>query len=408
MSDPITFFRKRQQDVGYTYAFDLQSSTRAYRVFVYSRQALKADLVQPRKLVEYKQEMRRIREAVGSEGAIALTCEENRKRLFLVVCTDDATFRSYGVLRPGSELSLEEELGEDRWLVTPLGTHLLIPVDREAEEHLRNLKEYLAWLPPDLESLILHSIRKPSLDARIGEIEAKVFGDRKSVQTGKLGERLKSWFGRPAPLWPVFSTLLALMLVVNAVLLYSLLQHIDGTIVVPGGFGMGSQAAGGSGSEQTTSTPAQEIFRLATAVRGKSSNPNLAALDQLHFSNLKKEGDVAPVFRATPEGKRLALGLMKLEALRLDSEGASGLFATADNWTEVKKFFRSHNLDSDARDMLAAVGCNAFDIPGLPATQKGTDPAFLFVESCEGSTLDKATPGLEDLTAFVNELGGNR
>lgn len=54
------------------------------------------------------------------------------------------------------------------------GTHIIIPVDITHQLELSQFLDYLSWYTPDLESLVLHSIRNPFLELRVTSLEEKL------------------------------------------------------------------------------------------------------------------------------------------------------------------------------------------------------------------------------------------
>lgn len=391
MNQPITFFRQRQKNADASYSFDFESPTRIYRVSVYATKPLEESLVRSRKIDSYEIEIERILKAISPGGVLVLAYEEKGMRSFQVVPADkgDAAFSIYGALRPGSPLTLEA-VNINKVLQTPLGTHLLIPVDREAEEHLRSFQDYLAWLPADLESLILYTIAKPSQEFRISQLEAKVLKSSAGTGAGTWASRLRGRFGRPVPLWPVALLLIVLMLGLNAYLFYFLHQRIDELAV---------------SSPLPAPTAQQKIFDIAEALRGQRDE-NLSLLFKGHFSKLKNVGEVQKAMKKGKDRELLMLGLMKLEAFRLDSR-ASSLIKSVDNSSGVKDFFKAKNLDDqpEVRDRLASLACVAYGAPGFP--QQGKSPALLFSDrDCASLPLEKVADGLDQLTTFVKSYSG--
>jgi hypothetical protein len=413
MNQPITFFRPRQTDSGVTYSFDLESSNRRYRIFVYSRATVDDSLFRDRKTDNYNFEIGRLLQAIGP-GVLVVTYEEEGQRNFQVTPAglSNLAFSNYGLLRPGSPLSVEK-IDQERFLQTSLGAHLLIPVDREAEAHLLSLQDFLAWLPPDMEALILYAISKPSLETRVSKLEAKESkGD--GEPRGGLGGWLKQRFKRPVPIWPVALFLILLMLGLNAYLFYFLSQRIDAMAE--------SSAAASSGGHRGTRGPnnkppvsaaEQKIFDVADALRGQQDQgDDFKQLYEAHFSKLKTADDVAKGLKDKKENEPLVFGLMKLEALSMDRRGAASL--VAERMTDLRKlkdFFKEHLKDHpEAGDMLAPLACEAYKIPGLPAQRIGTvkSPEFLIGDkkSCTGSHLEDAVSGLDQLISFVKNPNG--
>jgi hypothetical protein len=55
-------------------------------------------------------------------------------------------------------------------------SHMIVPVDAEAEQQLKVFYDQLPWFSPDFESLVLNALRKPSIDSRLDDLEARVYG----------------------------------------------------------------------------------------------------------------------------------------------------------------------------------------------------------------------------------------
>jgi|GEM_PF-3416317 len=63
------------------------------------------------------------------------------------------------------------------------GEHLLVPVSVRAEERLLQLRDLLGEMGPDMEALVLNTLRSPSLDARLGRLEEALELDRSGAPT---------------------------------------------------------------------------------------------------------------------------------------------------------------------------------------------------------------------------------
>jgi hypothetical protein len=414
MSKAITFFRNRQQDTGQAYEFRIEDPPRTYRLFVFSRKPLEEKLIQTRNLSKesgssIQTEVDKIKSAIqrGPGGAIAVIYEENRNQYLWtipVVSQSETAFGSVGVLLPGQPSLKLESLSDSKGSVPfPPGAHALIPVDKEAEDSLRGFQDHLRYLPSDLESLVLHAIRDPSLDTRVSLLEAIVRkGTGESSASANWLLRLfpflakVPWLRRSLSVWPLVAILCVLMLAVNSLLLYSILQSDKGSIVVP-------FIAGRKEPPPASATPSQKIFELIEAVR-KSSNPDLSALSQGHFSKVKKESDVKKILVPGEDGALLARGLMKLEAFRQDQDAGIALFNAASKPSAVNDFYESRDLDTKSREMLAALACAAFKSPELPKAPPAKAVPFADEgQGCKGFPLEKAVPELDDLLKLVQE-----
>lgn len=410
MSQLITFFRPRQG--GSSYAFTLKSSKAEYRVFLYSRIPLDNSLVGTRKVDELDAEMERLARAIGPEGILVRT-EERETLRFALLASGSADTLNCGVLQPGSPLTVQP-FARNKTIEGPLGTRLLVPVDREAVDRLLSLEKDLAWLSPDLEALILNAIGKPGLEVRVSRLEAK--DPRRGGESGSgwMG-RLRERFGR-VPLWPVVSFLLLLMLGLNAYLFHFLTKKIDAikpSQTTATGSGGGATRTGAAAAPPPPAFQ-QKILEIGDALRAQQGQGQGSDLDNLyaaHFSTLKTVDDVASDLKKEKERQSLALGLMKLEALRIDRAGGASLIGVSNDYGKLKEFFKAHLKDQpEASVMVAALGCEAYKVPGLPYQKLGGVKSAAFLagtkKDCTGSSLKDAVPGLEQLIAFIKNPDG--
>jgi hypothetical protein len=414
MSRPVTFFRPREA-AGELEELDLNAPNGHYRLFLYSRKKLDLKRIS-RELPAgaLLRVMGEIREKIAGEGeggvlvAIDDGAEQRRAAVFPLVASAEAAFGTFGVAPPGASMYVEPANGN--WQQLPPGSHLFVPVDRPAEESLRRFQEDLAGLSRDLESLVLYAIRKPSLDTRVANLEAKA-ADRKD-------DREKSRWSDF--LLPFFIAVLALIVGVNILLLYSLSLRIEGLSSHP------SLSTDGAGREpkipnegeitepenlSSSLTESEQIAKLLEAVeRHQTSNKAFEALHTGPFALGKEtETEIASLLANTSSVRPLVIGLLKLEALRLRIAPRDLNFGARNNLTETKKVYAkldqtTLNADLRTRNLLAALACMAYKRPSLP--QVGDVPAVDFApgRSCNDFPLATARPGLDDLTAFVQSF----
>jgi hypothetical protein len=290
-----------------------------------------------------------------------------------------------------------------KWLETSAGTHLLVPVDGEAEGQLKDFEKYLGSLPPDLESLILYAIRKPSLDARLRDLEA-----RKGGAAGWVNQ-IREW---SVPI------LLVLILALNVALLVRTFPKGDARGKTPkdesghstNGTGTDKDRHADSGEEakdkklspeELARQRDQKILKVVQAVQDKAGSiQDFADLRDKSFNGLAGEENVAAAWKDKERAELLALGFVKLEALKLGATQLPGdFFKTAKNPNEITGAFqrigqKAINNDTNARDLLVVLGCLGYGVPGLPKQ------AFQG-QSCKSLPLDKATQGLDDLLTYI-------
>ena len=69
------------------------------------------------------------------------------------------------------------------------GEHLLVPVSARAEERMMELQKLLAEMGPDVEALVLHTLRSPSIETRLGRLE-------EALELDRSGASSASWWSR--------------------------------------------------------------------------------------------------------------------------------------------------------------------------------------------------------------------
>ncbi|HEX6158939.1 MAG TPA: hypothetical protein VF111_02155, partial [Thermoanaerobaculia bacterium] len=210
MSEAITFFRRRESDSGETYRIEIGPS----RMYVHSRKRLDTKLLQQAagrsEIDRAEGELRQAISNNGNAGVIAIASDDGSGRELRVKWCGAKSSQSpdeFLVVTPGRAPYFLER--NER---VPPGTHVIVPVDQDAARHLHDFVDHLAALPPDLESLVLTAIRRPSLDTRLSKVETKVFGDTATETPGG------GWFARTMGAVPAVAYRVAAM-VVLAVLL---------------------------------------------------------------------------------------------------------------------------------------------------------------------------------------------
>lgn len=85
-----------------------------------------------------------------------------------------------------AEVDLNREVEE---LQLRRGEHLIVPVSSRAEERMLQLRDLLGDMGPDVEALVLHTLRSPSLEARLGRLE-------EAVELDRSGRSRAPWWSR--------------------------------------------------------------------------------------------------------------------------------------------------------------------------------------------------------------------
>jgi hypothetical protein len=170
MSDSVTFFRDRTRRDFTQAVFKLNG----WNIVAY----LPASDLEEISHEDSDAIIQRLTDTIGKKGGLFL----------IVVPEKDYSTNVDPHLSPAKKFPKAEQClwlspGTDKPKWVPLtdgpirlerGEHLLVPVDKPSYEKLRDLKEHLDYLPYDQRMTILATIRRPSLDWRVQEIEARM------------------------------------------------------------------------------------------------------------------------------------------------------------------------------------------------------------------------------------------
>lgn len=444
---PVTFFRDRSAG-GETYRFDVGWQAHVRRFHVYSRRRLEGRKLKNRDAKgkdEANDVLSDLRSLLADKGGIVAIVTEEREpqgsrrlNVFPVSAKGDDPPQNFGVLRPGYPLVFEA-VSEKEIKLHP-GSHVLVPVDAQAEEQLDGLRRHLAFLPADLEALVLNALRKPSLDSRLERLEAKVF-PREAAGGGDGGRgwlrasaaRLRSPLARAAVLGTL--SVLLLLLAGGGYLYWRHRQSQSGSLTSENPSETSPTAvvdpATGAVSEPVTpertapSDDSAETWRQLFAAAEQSRDPRIAKVYGQHFlpsgERLLVAGGLAQLLgekgqsdAKRDEARQVMWGVVKLAAMRLAGEQAlpSGFLETTDPqpWTVSKEALRL--LDTQgllaepwANSLLAFLLCEAVDgtVPQIPATQNGADASFVLSTGsvCADASPATAVLGAAELTGFV-------
>ena len=435
-----TFFRNRSADTGQTYHFSLSSGKKTHDYSIYSRTAVDRDAFSDRSVQSNELDGMRsefVKAVSGAGGGVIVTASGDGSMRHLEVESiagdDREPAGKFVVLTPGYPAHAEPT---QKKLKIAAAAHVIVPVDREAEERLRDFIGQLTWFSPDFESLILDALRRPSVDARLAAVEKELFGRPRS--------------GAPAapsaPGWgaamlkgvrkPSLSTVMAAALIVLIFVASGVALHRGRTrwtwndrTASPSPI---TSTASRSTSLKTSKDPAQSTADLASvtrallnAVRERSnSNGTFKLLYEVHFRDFDEQkptdAQIESWFTkqspaASAVGSRpLLMGIIKLEALKLRPDPGDTTFLEQwDSITETKKVFKELEAamvaDAAGTRMLGAVSCrlgySTQTTPGLPAVKRPPSPPFEFLQgtACDDLKKSDIEAGLEHLLEFVKQ-----
>lgn len=391
MNDVVTFFRDRENDGGATYQLEVEGAKDPTRIAAYAQRPVDARVLQSQTVDarDLQASMRDLRSAIqgqGGGGILVVARDEGRWRMFTVTHANAKTYAAPErcvVLSPGRPpAQLIANGGECRF---PAGSHVLVPINQEAEQRLQDFVAYLAWLSPDLESLVLNAIRRPSLDKRLDRVETRVFAETTDQNlafqpSGSLGQ-VKAWMARsvPAPVIRVAAAvLLVLLLSVNSVLLYGLHSRLE---------------PAGDTDASTVRKPApvepfaEEIKELFDAIED-NEDPLLRKLADVHFASVADGSwkDEQPVL----------LGLIKLQILALLDKPEPGL----DFLRSSEEVAATNAAYKDVQPKLAKAP-HARKLLQALACRVESSSELTFRKDCDKAPARDIERGLRDLTKFV-------
>jgi hypothetical protein len=422
MNESATFFRNRKEDQGETYQFCVKTGSEIYRFSVYSRRPLQSRRFVDQEIAQkdvsgFAKKVCEEVEKDGDGGLVVIVSGEERARSVEVrrLGPDLAEpARRFAVLIPGMPADFRQIQEKHR---VPPGTHAIVPVDAAAEERLAAFVEQLPWFSPDFGSLVLNALRRPSLDARLSDVETRLFGKTaeeardEAVARGwrRLRLRARRALSRPAVYAFASFVLVAIVLAGNAVLLYGLNSRMDAKSGVP------ASGLPARDSNKAAVKPADPVMQDALAVnmrillqelRSKSSNATIQILYNEHFKPFDQpsasDAQIAAWFKnqdGNGGSRPLLWGIIKLQALKLQI--AQPNLAFLQKWDSIaatKKVFENlGNLDKDATDqrLRAALSCRM---------RYRTPPFTYDHESCDDLTDDDINDGLVPLIDFLKTI----
>lgn len=305
------------------------------------------------------------------------------------------------------------------------GQHVLLPVDSEAEEKLRQFNDLLEWLPGDRALLIRHLIRGPGLDWRLTELEHRVeraLRDSRSPRT--------SWVRLPesaAWRWALSAGVAILVVLGIATYFHFPDWHFGAAPSPPSGSAAGGPDVGvetGSGT-----TPAGDASDPPIAQNGEIDK----AVDELLNELRRLSGSVFRQFKAThlPElenvernellkDQRFAWAMIKLEVWRQtdtavlvelvelgNPSSSEAVKASTDKAREVfglDSNTRLFKLPAPQANMLAYVSCAAWNKSALPSPASTPELRFLDA-ACDKVDHAQAAEGVRLLIQRLGMVG---
>jgi hypothetical protein len=343
------------------------------------------------------------------------------------------------VLNPTGKRCEEKDINYDKANTYNSGTHIIIPVDKKHQTELEQFLNYLSWYTPDLESLVLHSIRNPFLELRVTSLEEELQMLKQQERIANVPSEKKGTFWIKTLFASFVVILLIAQLAISSLLFYKPNEQ---------------QSVAATPQTATTDKAAEiqkSIQQLMENLKAQPSNPPIS-LENLtyviNFDNIVSEfiDTLDELTKKSPENKALKTlwdkhfkgsentesekfvwGVAKLWLLLHSSEGTfegnEEFLMGAGEYNATKKQFREYLKQKGVTDfsalpnieiyqsMLAELACQIqhtsnktmkYRGPGLPPIKvnKETDDEFVFDQNsqCDHFEPAKVARGLIALT----------
>ena len=309
-----------------------------------------------------------------------------------------------GVLRPGRPFYFAKVNGQAQAL--PRGSQIFVPVDARAAQALQGLQEHLEYLPDDMKALVWQALRRPSVDARLDRLEAKVLGKTAAEEQEEedgFGSRFADWFRKPAVRWSALALVLLALLGFGGYRAYRFLTDTPERPAPP--------PAQTDPAIPDVARRVEGIFRTIEAKKKgslaltKLANTHQNDLDGANTDRITRRLKVGP----SEDLDTLLLVLIKLQILKLDQGAPDTAFleerhSLNPSMTALARIKPEiFAKDAAAQNLLASMSCR------LQAAHP-EDPPFLTLSGtgvsgklCKEFPLKKAIPGLKAIPEFIDE-----
>jgi hypothetical protein len=322
------------------------------------------------------------------------------------------------VLSPGGN-SAFRSLREISGRALEYGEHVVIPVDADSEAKLREFHSFLEYLPSDRALLIMHLIRRPSLEWRVSELE-RLSGVSPGAAPRKriAGVGGVNFLDRLRPHTSAIG-LAAAALAALAVLLYFVggpllaLVGIGGNPPKPAANELKTGGNADNAARPAVTTPAlpaagapsantQAEYDAAARSFVNALQRTTGGLRTIYASHYEKAG--------LPPKETLAWALLKTELVKknLLKENDPALKGLGQPQLDaVRELTKTAPFDAPAFVMLAVASCDAWKTPVL----QGLDRRYAFdATPCEDvlKNREEATAAVRELTKFVATPGASQ
>ncbi|MFO1429794.1 MAG: hypothetical protein U1F76_06595 [Candidatus Competibacteraceae bacterium] len=456
MNEIITFFRNFEQDQGRTYRLIIQLPDKAYSLSIYSRLFFqKSEFFSDQEFKDtesyYAYKAQLINLIGQSNGGFLVEVRDGNEHLEIKIQAIGAAEsegwsppRQVFYLEPGYRLTERPFDGTELDLKLSKDSHLILPVDEDAEKHFRSFREnYSSWFPADFEPIMLNLLRQPTLDLRVARLEEKL--EEKSLEE-KAQEKPKE---QPAPVTeasdnvalskqdtqpsPLMVTTLILAGILAATGIYGYENLVNNINMLKASMeSINTKINKSPVATSTASTPLQispspvtetqydssvkglsgavnDLLVLLSKERQQGKDPNINKLWDKHFSGIQNIGNldqnmVSDLFKR----KEFLWGMIKLPIVEAQSdtnflENVDAISATASIYREILDSKQQNAINSDEaiRTMLAFLTCQVQEIENTPRL-KTVIMKYFFIQSvtifkaepCTNLKIEDALPGM--------------
>lgn len=469
MNEIITFFRNFEQDQGMTCRLTVELPDSVYSLLIYSGSSCqKPELLSDQKfndMESYQAYKLKVIESIGhSNGGLVVEVKDENEQLGIKIqgisaAETEAWLPPQHVfyLQPGYRLAEQPFDGKELYLQLHKDSHIILPVDEDAEKHFKSFREnYSTWFPADFEPIMLNLLRQPGLDLRVAHLEEKLEEkvSEKSVPVAVASNNvgISKRDSQPPPRKKLISTdtilpaVTALILagILTAVGIYGyknlinndtkLLTEINTlktsvesmkisklpeTTVVS----VTPPPITGPVTEPPSNPPVED---LSSAINGllaflstesqQHKIPNLSKLWDIHFGKIQNLNnlDKSELFKK----KEFLWGMIKLPIVAAQDD--TKFLENVDAITATKKVYEkvldsgNDNIiksDNQIRDMLAFLICQIQEIEDKPELKISIKKSFfnqsvtIFkAEPCTNLKIDNALPGIVKLKSELEKL----
>lgn len=431
MIDSITLFQKHTPYSGNRHKIEHENGNVYY---IYSRDDLTEKELE---VVHEDDEISNILRALVQKngGGLIIQAAENRQQTVVKITHLDSMEytppEKLFVLNPTGKRCEEKDINYDKANTYNSDTHIIIPVDRVHQIELEHFLNYLSWYTPDLESLVLHSIRNPFLELRVTSLEEKILKQEK--RTANVS------YEKKGPFWikTLFASFVVILLIaqlaISSLLFYKPNEQQGQSVAAT--LNQDKTAITDKVAEIKTqpSNPPISLENLTYAInfdsivlefintldelsKKSSENQAIKTLWDNHFKGAKNT-----------ESEKFVWGVAKLWLLLHSSEGTfegnEEFLTGSGKYNATKKQFRDYLKPKGVTDfsalpnieiyqsMLGELACQIqhtsdktmkYRGPGLPPIKvnEKTDNKFVFEQNsqCDHFEPAKVAPGLIALT----------